>query len=92
MTYGLFQNIQKCYSCFDTLIVEGQTTYFDESLGVEVYMTKTNDDLSEDVIYLDKTNKWIQFIILVAIGISLTAFVSLLFWLDSIEKIIIRYV
>ena len=68
------------------------TTYFDESLGVEVYMTKTNDDLSEDVIYLDKTNKWIQFIIFVAVGISLTAFVSLLFWLDSIEKIIIRYV
>ena len=68
------------------------TTYFDESLGVEVYMTKTNDDLSEDVIYLDKTNKWIQFILFVAVGISLTAFVSLLFWLDSIEKIIIRYV
>ena len=67
------------------------TTYFDESLGLEVYMTKTKDDLSDDEIYLNKIDRLIQYMVFGALGISLTAFVSLLFWLDSIEKITVKY-
>ena len=65
--------------------MKNKKVYFDESIGVEY-------ELSEDEIYIDKTERLIQYIILDTIGISLTAFVSLLFWIDTVERIIIKYV
>ena len=55
------------------------------------YKNEEQSQSEKDMIYLNKSDRLIQFIIVSALGISLTAFFSLLFWLDSIERIIIRY-
>tara|TARA_R110002012_G_scaffold8392_1_gene38741 strand:+ start:256 stop:489 length:234 start_codon:yes stop_codon:yes gene_type:complete len=61
------------------------TTYFDESLGLEVYMTEEppKDQQEQDMIYLDKIGRKIETTCFFFLGLTMLGFVYILSVLSS---------
>tara|TARA_Y100000361_G_scaffold147990_1_gene160235 strand:- start:347 stop:586 length:240 start_codon:yes stop_codon:yes gene_type:complete len=58
------------------------TTYFDESLGLEVYMTEEPPKHHQqgDMVYLDKIGRAIERTCFFFLGVSLMGLIIILFW------------
>ena len=61
------------------------TTYFDETLGLEVHMTKESpkDQQEQDMIYLDSIGRKIEIACFFFLGLTMLGFVYILSVLSS---------
>ena len=69
-------------------MTKGKTeeTYFDESIGVEYKVKEISDEE-----YFDNLDRTISYSLWALLILSATVFISILFWVDTIESIVINY-